>query len=93
MPTSGLVICDALAMAVALDRQGLVTREQRIHVGVECAGTLTRGMTVCDWGCYDGLEDQRPAVVDWVLECDGARFVKLMDEMLSADEQGQPPRL
>ena len=86
VPMSGLVVCDALAVAVALDRSGVVTAEQRIHVGVECAGTLTRGMTVCDWGCYDGEESQRPPCVDWVLQCNGQRYIELMDAMLSADE-------
>lgn len=45
----GAVICDALAVAVCLDRAAVVTAEQTLHCTVECAGVYTRGQTVCDW--------------------------------------------
>ena len=33
--------------------------EQTIHCVVELEGTHTRGQTVCDWGCFDGLQAER----------------------------------
>lgn len=50
LPPDGAVICDALAVAVALDSDNVLTGSQRVHVDVELTGTHTRGMTVVDWG-------------------------------------------
>lgn len=43
----GIGLPDPVAMAIALD-PGLVTRQSRHAVDVECEGALTRGMTVVD---------------------------------------------
>lgn len=69
----GMIVADALAMAVALD-PGCVRRAERHHVGIELAGTLTRGATVVDW------EDRlgQPANARIVLDVDQARFEALV---------------
>lgn len=65
----GLIAADALAMAVALDPDG-ITRAESHYVNVELEGRQTRGMTVVDW--EDRL--QRPANARIVLEVDQSRF-------------------
>jgi len=48
----GAVICDCLAVAIAMDGR-LVAESSQVHVDVELAGALTRGQTVVDFGhCY-----------------------------------------
>lgn len=69
----GMVVADALAMAVALE-PALVRRVERRHVGIELAGTLTRGATVVDW---EGRNGQAPNA-SIVLEVDQARFEALV---------------
>ncbi len=63
---------DALAVA-AVVRPDLVTT-RRLHVDVECAGTLTRGMTVVD---VDGVGDGEPRT-DVALDLDAATFARLL---------------
>lgn len=65
----GMVVADALAMAVAL-APDLVRSAQARHVGVELAGSLTRGATVVDWDARCG----RAANARIVLEVDQAGF-------------------
>jgi len=43
----GIGLPDPIAMAIAID-ESICTRRSRNHVGIECQGTLTRGMTVVD---------------------------------------------
>jgi purine nucleosidase len=76
----GMIVADALAMAVAL-APGAVLRAERHHVGIETAGQLTRGATVVDW------EDRlgRPANARIVLDVDQARFQALVAMALGAD--------
>jgi len=50
------VICDVLAMAVALCE--CMVRECYVHIDVELAGTLTRGMTVVDFGHSGSSHEQ-----------------------------------
>ena len=40
-------------------RSCVAQEEQTIHCVVELEGTHTRGQTVCDWGCFDGLQAER----------------------------------
>lgn len=68
----GMIVADALAMAVALE-PSIVRRAESHHVGVELAGGLTRGATVVDWDDRMG----RPANARIVLEVDQARFEAL----------------
>lgn len=69
----GMVVADALAMAVALE-PGIVRRAELRPVGVELAGTLTRGATVVDWEGRSG----RPPNANIVLEVDQPRFEALV---------------
>ncbi|NCT67584.1 MAG: nucleoside hydrolase [Rhodanobacteraceae bacterium] len=82
---AGMIIADALAMAVALE-PGIVTRAERHHVGVELAGALTRGATVVDW------EDRlgRPANARIVLEVEQAHFEALAAAALGAHKSDAP---
>lgn len=68
----GMIVADALAMAVALE-PSIVRRAESHHVAVELAGGLTRGATVVDWDDRMG----RPANARIVLEVDRARFEAL----------------
>jgi purine nucleosidase len=70
---SGMILADALAMAVALD-PAIVTRSERHHVGIEMAGKLTRGATVVDW--EDRLGNLANANI--VLDVDQGRFEALV---------------
>jgi purine nucleosidase len=66
---AGMIVADALAMAVALD-PSIVRRAESHHVGVELQGELTRGATVVDWEDRLGL----PANARIVLDVDQDRF-------------------
>ena len=70
---------DALAMAVAIDPASIL-RAERHHVGIETAGTLTRGATVVDW------EDRqkRPPNARIVLDVDRGRFEAMVARALGA---------
>ena len=59
----GAIICDALCVAVALDPT-LITCSRHVNVEIELDGKLTRGQSVVDWGCYDGVD--RVKNVKWV---------------------------
>lgn len=74
---SGMILADALAMAVAL-APAIVTRSARHHVAIEMTGTLTRGATVVDW------EDRlgKTANANIVLDVDHDRFEALVAEGL-----------
>lgn len=75
----GMIVADALAMAVALE-PGIVRKAEHRHVAVESTGTATRGATVVDW------EDRfhRPANARIVLEVDQQRFLALVAGALGA---------
>lgn len=66
-PIEGAVICDPCAMIYFLDRRTAKSCEY-VHVEVECESELTRGMTVVDWGCYDG--SNRTRNVKWLKQMD-----------------------
>lgn len=69
----GMIVADALAMAVALE-PSIVRKAERHHVAIELVGTVTRGATVVDW------EDRlgQPANANIVIEVDQARFLALV---------------
>lgn len=71
----GAVVCDALAMAVALDPDSLIVSSHDVNTEVELAGHFTRGQTVVDWGCYDGVI--RPKNCRWVTKVDDSAYQKL----------------
>lgn len=73
----GMVVADALAMAVALEPTIVRTAERR-HVGIELTGATTRGATVVDW---EGRL-RRPANARIVLEVDQERFQTLVADAL-----------
>ena len=60
---------DALAMAAALQPDGVLRAEER-HLAVELEGRLSRGATVVDWQQRSG----RPANARIVMDYDQARF-------------------
>lgn len=76
---AGLMVADALAMAVALAPE-IVTRSVARRVEIELDGTLTRGATVVDWHQRSG----RPANADLVLDLDDARLDALIAASLGA---------
>lgn len=75
----GMVLADALAMAVVLQPDCVVRAEHR-HVAVELNGTLTRGATIVDW---DGRNGQ-PANARIVLEVDQSCFEAMIVAALGA---------
>lgn len=75
----GMIVADALAMAVALE-PSIVRRAERHHVAVELTGAATRGATVVDWEDRLGL----PANANIVLEVDQARFQALVADAVGA---------
>lgn len=79
---AGMIIADALAMAVALEPQIVVAAEER-HVGIELHGSLTRGATVVDWEARAG----KLANARIVLEVDQSRFEALIAHALGVPDQ------
>lgn len=73
----GVIVADALAMAVAID-PSIVTRHQTRAVAVELDGRLTRGATVIDWAGRLG----HPARANLVQEVDQARFAAMVRRAL-----------
>jgi purine nucleosidase len=70
---------DALAMAFALQPEGVVEQLDR-PVGVELAGTLTRGATVVDWN----RQHAQPDNARLLMRYDQARFEGLIQAALAA---------
>ncbi len=68
----GAPLHDALAVAAVIE-PGIV-ETKHLHVAVETAGVLTRGMTLVD---FYGVTKQKPNV-DVALELDARRFVSMM---------------
>ncbi len=83
---AGAVICDALAVAIAID-PSVIAASAMVHVEVETEGTCTRGMTVVDWGCYDGV--QRNKNVQWVTRADLGKYVDLLRATVASSESTQ----
>jgi inosine-uridine nucleoside N-ribohydrolase len=77
------VICDALAVAVAID-PSIIQSSKQTHVEVDTREGITRGMTVCDWGCYDGVE--RPKNVKWVLDVSVNKYEGLLEAALLTND-------
>lgn len=75
----GMVLADALAMAVVL-QPDCVTRAESRHVAIELGGSLTRGATVVDWDGRSG----KPANARIVLELDQPRFEAMIAAALGA---------
>lgn len=79
-PQGGAIICDAVAMALALSPD-VSKRCAHVHVDVELQGSMTRGQTVLDWGhCFDGIQRQKD--VSWVMEIDSRCYIELLRQML-----------
>jgi len=75
----GMIVADALAMAVAVEPD-IVRRAESHHVGIELAGALTRGATVVDWEDRRG----RRANARIVIEVDQERFQSIVARALGA---------
>jgi purine nucleosidase len=73
------VAADALAMAVAIEPQGVWDAMER-PLAIELAGTLTRGATVVDWDRRSGAADNARIVRRF----DPARFEALVARALGA---------
>jgi purine nucleosidase len=80
---TGAVICDLLAVAVALcgksSPNSLVEKSRRVNVEVELTGTHTRGQTVVDWGCYDGIK--RIPNCNWITNVRMTEYVRMFEKM------------
>jgi purine nucleosidase len=74
----GFDLPDPIATAIAIDRS-IATRVERLHVGVETKGELTRGETVVE---YRGTS--APANVDVVLEASRGGFLAALRDALSS---------
>lgn len=75
----GANICDALAVAVALCPEAMILQETGVNVDVELTGTMTRGQTVVDWGCYDGVVRYKNC--RWVTHIDNALWLGMIKEL------------
>lgn len=75
----GAVICDLLAVAVALNPEGLIKSAQDVNVEVELVGSLTRGQTVVDWGCFDPVA--RPMNCKWITEIDLSVYLQMFRDI------------
>ena len=69
----GIGLPDPVAMAIAID-ESICTKKSRHHVGIECEGAMTRGMTVVDQLGVTNIEPN--ATVCW--EIDVARWKELL---------------
>lgn len=75
----GMIMADALAMAIALEPE-IIRRAERHHVAIELTGASTRGATVVDWEDRMG----KPANARVVIDVDHARFEALVASALGA---------
>lgn len=75
---------DVCAVAPFIDPAFVSYRD--LHVGVECTGELTRGMTVCDRRgviAKEGIEPARPANAGVAISADGDAIVSLVLDTLT----------
>jgi purine nucleosidase len=75
---NGVIICDPCAMAYCLDKKS-ATSYNNVNVEVECKSELTRGMTVIDWGSYDGAT--RVKNVKWLEKMDINIYVEMLNRI------------
>jgi purine nucleosidase len=80
---TGVIVADALAMAVALDPQ-VVMRAEAHPVAIELDGALTRGATVVDWEQRRGREANAHIVFD----VDRPRFEAMVAKALGVGSGG-----
>jgi len=78
----GAVICDPMAAAYCLNPQ-IAKSHQFVHVEVECKSETTKGMTVVDWGSYDGAN--RKKNVKWLLDMDDDLYFRYLKELCIRD--------
>ena len=77
---TGAVICDLLAVAIAINQDALIKESGQVHVEVELHGKHTRGMTIVDWGhCYDGLDRNRN--IRWISKIHEHVFFEMFEKM------------
>jgi purine nucleosidase len=89
---AGLTLCDPVAMAVALDPDGVVRRKSKHKVQIETQGIYTRGMTVIDQLNVIGAPTSDPVfTTEWkdspqhvevVWEIDPVRWKEILRECL-----------
>ncbi|CAM9254891.1 unnamed protein product [Ectocarpus fasciculatus] len=75
----GAVICDVLAMVVALNPDSVIEASEEVNVEVELDGKLTRGQTVVDWGCFDGVVRKKNC--SWVTRVNHNAFISMFKEI------------
>lgn len=79
------MICDALAIAVALC-QDVVVKYDVVHIDVELCGEYTRGTTVVDFGhAYDLApnDESRPRTVRWISSIDPQIYQDVFSNCIS----------
>ena len=82
---SGAVVCDLLAVAVALYPE-LALSAELTHVDVETGGRHTRGTTVVDFGhCYDKV--LRLKRIRWVTSVDVERYSQLFASLFTSGHE------
>lgn len=74
---------DILSVYAAI-QPDLITRTERYRVDVECAGEMTRGYSVFDWGVFD-----QPANATVVEEIDELGFYEAIKTLLQTKVKGQ----
>jgi inosine-uridine nucleoside N-ribohydrolase len=75
----GAVICDLLAVAIAINSEELILAQTLVNVEIELEGKLTRGQTVVDWGCYDGIHREKNC--NWIMEVKQERVIEMFMTM------------
>lgn len=75
----GADICDALAMAIALNPEEIIVLSEKVNVEVELEGKITRGQTVVDWGCFDAVVRKKNC--DWILKIHHDVYLRMFREL------------
>lgn len=74
----GANICDSLCVAIALQDSSFVKTATAVNVDVELDGSMTRGQTVVDWGCFDGVVRHKNC--NWIKTIDEEKWHQMVKD-------------